>query len=232
MITLASMLRYMSVEIPEEWKKWKTKQVPVQELGQAQRLRDKVVDTEIKKPSLFLRDLGRVIDYIGTMEDPKKHGIIQDLSKFNNDFRPKKDTHKYPVLTKNFQQDMIDSAANLDNNARLIEMLRKLFMEEYETGTPVRKKKACIAKVLRDIAAAILAPMQRRIIEDTWMHKKNPDDFIKKIRPRAMQWLDDQQNIEVTLSRAINDITRRQVTLDDILKPPAGFVPPGSNHNP
>lgn len=217
--SIANRIRLMAIGIPEAWKQWKTKEGPIQDQGQAERIRSKVVDKEIKKPGLFLRDLGRVIDYIGAMSDPKKHGIIQDLTKFRNDFRPERDTQKYPTLTKNFQEDMIDSASNLENNAPLIEMLRKLFMEEYETGTPIKRQLKAISEAIRSMAVTAMDESQRHQLYEVWRNTKHdPEKFIETIRKDVKEWLREPYMM-IPLSKALERVTGNKVTLNQIIRP-------------
>lgn len=121
----------------------------------AQSLANKAVPKTIKQPNLFLRDLDRVISYIHKdMRDPRRNGLIQDMSLFRNDFRIQE-----PKLPDTFQAYSFIKAGALSDSGELVEKLSKLFNEDYNLPVPIRRK--TLANAIRELIASVQGARQR-----------------------------------------------------------------------
>ena len=155
MLTIANLIRTLSYKIPEQWKKdverikERGKETSPQTLlkEKAVELKNKITDRTIKRPGLFLRDLHRIISYIDhDINDPTKHGLVQDLSSFSNQIstEARKGEVKLPADT---QTKFVTTAERLKDDGTLLTQLANLFNEQYE----LKPKKACISQLLRTV---------------------------------------------------------------------------------
>ena len=110
-------------------------------------------DKVIKKPSLFLRDIGRILNHLRDIRDPKRQGLISDFITFQNDFRPTE-----AKLSAAFQIQAYDKAGALSDSAQLIEKLANLFSETYDLPMPRRRT---VADMVRRLAMSLAASTQR-----------------------------------------------------------------------
>lgn len=157
MLTVANLIRTLSYKIPEQWKKdverikEHGKETSPQNLlkEKAVELKNKITDRTIKRPGLFLRDLHRIISYIDhDINDPTKHGLVQDLSSFSNQIstEARKGEVKLPADT---QTKFVTTAERLKDDGTLLTQLANLFNEQYE----LKPKKSCISQLLRSLMA-------------------------------------------------------------------------------
>jgi hypothetical protein len=141
-------------EISEEFKKMQKPRDPQETpeallKDRAKGIKENVKDLVVQKPGSFLNSLNKVIDLVKNMEDPKKHGLLQDLNALQNDISPKirKDI-EIKIPAKN-QEELVDTAVKLEESAPLLTLFSNLFQEKY---APRREYKTAL---LRRIAAEI-----------------------------------------------------------------------------
>jgi hypothetical protein len=112
-------------------------------------LKQKASDRPVKRPGLFMRDLGRILAYVEhQVVDPTKQGLKQILVSLSNDVSAAARKGEY-TLPKEKQTEILESAGKLKDSGKLIQLIADLFEETYEG---VRTKKTGIADLIRGLS--------------------------------------------------------------------------------
>jgi hypothetical protein len=134
MISITTILRRLAglKEDIEEFKKRKEKEPGHAEpliKDRADSLKEKAQDKPITRPSLFMRDIGRIISYIEKeIKDPTRQGLKQLFTDLSNQVS----FEKGYTLTKGKQLEILDSASKIKDSGTLLQSISNLFNEVYE----------------------------------------------------------------------------------------------------
>lgn len=147
--------------IPQEWKQWTPSQ-PKSDPGQGllrqqqEKIRAKTVDRQIKKPSLFVRDLQRLISYISKeIQEPFSVVIREQLADLSNKVMTAVREAKGFVLSKDVQNNLLQLIGKLNEPKESFLRLDRLFDEAYVV-------RASLAGMLRRVAAIFLSEDARQ----------------------------------------------------------------------
>ena len=95
-------------------------------------LKTKVEDKPVKRPGLFIRDIGRLINYVeNEVKDPTKQGLKQILVDLSNDVSVAVKKGEF-ILPKDRQIEILESAGKLKDTGNLLKLIADLFSEAYE----------------------------------------------------------------------------------------------------
>jgi hypothetical protein len=112
-------------------------------------LKTKSEDRTVKRPGLFLRDIGRLIGYVEhQVKDPTKQGLKELLEALSNEISTAAKKGEY-VLPKEKQIEILESAGKLKDTGELVKLIADLFAEAY---AGVRATLQSVTSILRKVS--------------------------------------------------------------------------------
>ena len=137
----------------KEFREKKDREKPLENKGLVRQfietLKSKASDRTIAKPSLFVRDINRLISYLShEIEDPLARVIREKLSELSNDILTAVRKSKEFLFKKETQDELLSLFIKLENPKESLNKLNSLFEESYVI-------RASLSTLLRRIAAVI-----------------------------------------------------------------------------